>query len=147
MLDRKDESSTPKAARGRSLLLVDDDVDYLLATRLMLEAKGYRVSSAEGVREAQTLLEANAAAAAPSFDAAIVDLMMEECDGGFALCHLLKRRWPGLPVVMVSAVTEESGFEFTPQGAGGEWMQADAFLAKPIRIEQLERELDRLLED
>ena len=73
--------------------------------------------------------------------------MMEQHDDGFVLSHHLKRSFPGLPVILVTAVTSETGlvFDRRPRGAERAWVGADAVLAKPIRFEQLRREIDRLL--
>jgi CheY-like chemotaxis protein len=79
-------------------------------------------------------------------DLAILDLMMEQHDDGFVLSHHLKRMLPRLPVVLVTAVTAETGLSFAPQSPGERaWVGADVLLAKPIRFEQLRREIDRLL--
>jgi hypothetical protein len=44
-------------------------------------------------------------------------------------------------------VTAETGISFTPtSGAERAWVGADALLAKPIRFEQLKREVERLLQ-
>ena len=40
--------------------------------------------------------------------------MMEQHDDGFVLSHHLKRRFPGLPVILVTAVTSETGLVFDP---------------------------------
>jgi CheY-like chemotaxis protein len=123
---------------SKHILLVDDDRDYLLSMEMQLKGAGYEVTRAEGVGEAKQWL----AEGRP--DAAIVDLMMEETDGGFALCHHIKRQDAAIPVIMVTAVTSETGMDFGTTG-GGSWIKADALLAKPVRFEQLQRELDRLL--
>jgi DNA-binding response OmpR family regulator len=122
------------------ILLVDDDEDFLFQHRIQLENAGYDVSTAttRGAAEEQ------AAAARP--DLAILDLMMEQHDDGFVLSHHLKRSFPGLPVILVTAVTSETGLVFDPASpAERAWVGADALLAKPIRFEQLRREIDRLL--
>jgi CheY-like chemotaxis protein len=122
------------------ILLVDDDEDFLYQHKIQLEHAGYRVTAAASRGEAEAL----ASEAKP--DLAILDLMMEQHDDGFVLSHHLKRRWPGLPVIMVTAVTAETGISFTPtSGAERAWVGADALLAKPIRFEQLKREVERLL--
>jgi hypothetical protein len=49
-------------------------------------------------------------------------------------------------VILVTAVTAETGLSFSPTtGAERAWVGADALLAKPIRFEQLKREVERLL--
>ncbi len=124
---------------SKRILLVDDDPDYLLSMEMQLKGAGYDVVTAEGVAAAKDKL------ATERPDAAIVDLMMEETDGGFALCHHIKRQDDSIPVIMVTAVTSETGLDFSAASGGSSWVKADAMLAKPVRFEQLQRELDRLL--
>jgi CheY-like chemotaxis protein len=136
-----DPTHQPRSAAPRRVLLVDDDPDYVLSMRTRLQAAGYDVTTAESVAEARVRLDE----ALP--DAAIIDLMMEEPDGGFGLCFQIKKRNRAIPVIMVSAVTSETGLDFgTATDAERAWIKADAFLAKPVRFEQLQRELDRLLQ-
>ena len=124
------------------ILLVDDDEDFLYQHKVQLEHAGYRVTTAT------TRAEAEALAADLKPDLAILDLMMEQHDDGFVLSHHLKRLLPGLPVILVTAVTAETGLSFAPtSGAERAWVGADAMLAKPIRFEQLKREVERLLRD
>jgi DNA-binding response OmpR family regulator len=122
------------------ILLVDDDEDFLFQHRIQLENAGFEV------RTATTRAMAENAVASFTPDLAILDLMMEEHDDGFVLSHHLKRALPGLPVILVTAVTSETGLTFDPSSAAERaWVGADAVLAKPIRFEQLRREIDRLL--
>ena len=122
------------------VLVVDDDEDFRDQLRIQLEAAGYAVTEADGEAAADAWL----AGSRP--DLAILDLMMEHADGGFALGYRLKKRYPDVPVVMVTGVTHETGLDFTTdQGIGGAWIKADAVLDKPVRFEQLRRELERLL--
>ena len=130
---------TPDTTRPL-ILLVDDDEDFLYQHRIQLENAGFRVTTATSRAEAESLVDD----ATP--DLAILDLMMERHDDGFVLSHHLKRKVPGLPVILVTAVTAETGMSFTPTSASERaWVGADAVLAKPIRFEQLRREVDRLL--
>ncbi len=123
-----------------TILLVDDDEDFLFQNRVRLENAGFRVVSAASRAEAE------AAAATEAPDLAVVDLMMEHHDDGFVLSHYLKQANPGLPIVMVTGVTAETGLVFEPSTpAERSWVRADAVLAKPIRFEQLIAEIDRLL--
>jgi DNA-binding response OmpR family regulator len=122
------------------VLLVDDDEDFLFQHRIQLENAGFEVTTAT------TRAQAEAAIASFTPDLAILDLMMEQHDDGFVLSHHLKRAFPGLPVIMVTAVTSETGLVFDPSSAAERaWVGADALLAKPIRFEQLRREIDRVL--
>jgi DNA-binding response OmpR family regulator len=122
------------------ILLVDDDEDFLFQHRIQLENAGFAVTTATTRAQAETAI------ASFTPDLAILDLMMEQHDDGFVLSHHLKRVFPGLPVIMVTAVTSETGLVFDPSSAAERaWVGADALLAKPIRFEQLRREIERVL--
>jgi CheY-like chemotaxis protein len=123
-----------------TILVVDDDADYLAQTQMMLASAGYTVVTADSVKAAKDLL------ATTRPDMAIVDLMLENADGGFQLCHHVKRLAPQTPVIIVTAVASETGINFGMTDPGDKaWIKADALLAKPVRFEQLQREIARLL--
>ncbi len=90
-------------AAGPRILLVDDDEDFLFQHRIQLENAGFEVATATTRGEA----EEKSKSFTP--DLAILDLMMEHHDDGFVLSHHLKRRFPGLPVILVTAVTRMIG--------------------------------------
>lgn len=122
------------------ILVVDDDIDYLTQQKVQLEAEGYEVVTAESVEQGAEI------ARQEKPDAAIVDLMMQNVDDGFTLCFQLKKMDPNLPVIMVTAVSSETGLEFDAvTDEERSWVKADAVMAKPVRFEQLKGELNRLL--
>jgi DNA-binding response OmpR family regulator len=124
----------------KKVLIVDDDQDYLFQQKIVLEKAGYQVVTADNRTGAERAFKES------SPDIAILDLMMDQPDDGFALCYALKQARPELPVIMVSNLRRESGIDFDSQTHEKRaWIKADAFLAKPVRIEQLRGELKRLL--
>ena len=126
---------------GKTILLVDDDVDFLEQTALRLRADGFVVVTAEGQARGE-----EAVSSGTPFDLAVLDLMMEHPDSGFVLGHRVRRARPGTPVLLVTGVTGETGLEFDAATAEERrWVPADAVLPKPIRYEQLKAEIDRLL--
>ncbi len=123
-----------------TILLVDDDPDFLEQLRIRLEGAGHTVLTADGQAAAEEALKETCP------DIAIIDLMMEHMDGGFALCYHVKRCCPQTPVIIVTGVTSETGLEFdAATDEERSWVMADAMLAKPIRFEQLDAEMTRLL--
>lgn len=125
---------------GKKVLVVDDDLDFLTQMELQLEAMGVVVSKAGSRAEAEEKL----AESAP--DLMICDLMMEEMDAGFVLSHNARKLYPEMPVILVTAVSSETGLEFeTKTLAERAWVKADVVLPKPIRMEQLQQEMGRLL--
>lgn len=123
----------------KRVLVVDDDPDFRFQQKVQLEAAGFEVIEAESRKNAEALLETE------KFDIAVIDLMMEETDAGFTLSRAIKRRRPDVPVIMITAVASETGLEFDA-GTREEksWIKADALLDKPVRFEQLLREINRL---
>jgi CheY-like chemotaxis protein len=124
----------------KNALVVDDDEDFVIQQKAALERLGYAVVTAHSRAEALERMEQTRP------DVAVVDLMMDEMDGGFVLAHQIKRKFPQTPVILVTAVTGATGLQFAPDGGAGHhrWVKADALLAKPVRFEQLQREIERL---
>lgn len=123
-----------------TILVVDDDVDYIAQQEVQLTAAGFRVISAENSTEALELLKTEKA------DLAIVDLMMRYVDEGFMLCHKLKKQYPAIRIILVTGVAGETGLVFdAATEEERSWVKADMMLTKPVRFEQLKREIDRLL--
>ena len=75
----------------RTVLLVDDDDDFLFQHRLHLETAGFNVLVAHGQKEAEAIL------AQQRPDLAVIDVMMENPDAGFTLCHRIRKQDPSIP--------------------------------------------------
>jgi two-component system, OmpR family, response regulator len=124
----------------KTILLVDDDEDYLFQTRLNIEQFGFRVVTSESQYEAEKLLETLKP------DLAILDLMMESEDSGFILAFKLKRKYPDVPVIIATAVTAETGMTFSVTSEDDrKWIKADLYIEKGIRADQLHKEIIKLL--
>ena len=124
----------------KQALVVDDDEDFVIQQKNALEKLGFAVTTASGREDASGKLTA------ARLDLAVVDLMMEEMDGGFVLAQQIKRRYPQARVILVTAVTGETGLQFDMNSPGARrWIKADAVLAKPVRFEQLKREIERVM--
>jgi CheY-like chemotaxis protein len=125
---------------AKKILLVDDDVDFLDQIGMTLATEGYEVVTASSEDEAEEALLANTP------DLCVLDLMMENQDSGFVLCHRIKKLYPGVPVILLTGVRSSTGLDFSARSQeAGSWVKADAFLDKPVRPEQLREEVKRLL--
>lgn len=123
-----------------TILLVDDDDDFLLQHKIYLSNAGYNVITATSRKEAETLAKEH------KVDCALIDLMMEEADSGFILSYHLKKENPSLPVIIITSVTGETGVEFKKNSKEHDkWIKADIILPKPVRFEQIEKEIKRLI--
>jgi two-component system, OmpR family, response regulator len=123
-----------------TILIVDDDMDYLLQTRMKIEKFGYKTITADSQREAELILDKIKP------DLAIIDLMMENEDSGFILSYKLKKKYPDVPVIIATAVAAETGITFDINDENNrKWIRADAFLEKGIRSDILQNEIEKLI--
>jgi CheY-like chemotaxis protein len=124
----------------KKILIVDDDLDILEQMTAILESAGYEVVSAESRSAAEEAILSTKA------DLVILDLMMEEKDSGFVLSYQIKKLYPEMPVIMLTAVAGATGLSFaTQQAEARSWTKVDKMLDKPVRPEQLKAEVRRLL--
>lgn len=122
----------------KTILITEDDYDFLEQMKIFLTSEGFDVISASNEEDAEKLINSN------NFDLAICDLVMDNMDSGFIVSYKIKKKDKNIPVIMVSAVTKETGYKFDVS-KNKNWIKADAFLNKDIRLEQLKREINRLL--
>ena len=119
---------TQSNATLRSVLLVDDDVDFLAGTRDLLSGSGYDVRSCATGRQALEIL----ADRTYTPYAIIVDLRMPEMDGyAFLAACEVEPRLRHVAVIVVSAYGDPTGIEYD-------------FLAKPVNVSRLLRTLEKI---
>jgi DNA-binding NtrC family response regulator len=106
----------------RRILVVDDDPHFLDALVDTVSALGYKV---EGTGDSDSAL---AALKREPASLVLADVSMPEMNG-FDLLKLLKRHYPGMPVVIMT------GHNLTEPAAAMIRERADAYLTKPFRQE------------
>jgi len=115
------------------VFLVDDDADFLEMETAILRAGGYRTRSFSGSGAA---LEALASARGPERPSLLVtDLMMKSLDAGFTFARTVRAdpRFADIPLIIVSAVASQKGFDFRPRTSDElAAMNAQAFFDKPV---------------
>jgi CheY-like chemotaxis protein len=124
----------------KKILVVDDDLDILEQMTAVLTAANYEVIAAEGRAAAEEAILKTKP------DLAILDLMMEEKDSGFVLSHQIKKLFPDMPIILLTAVAGATGLSFAAQRSDEQsWIKVNTILDKPVRPEQLKTEIHRLL--
>jgi two-component system, OmpR family, response regulator len=124
----------------KKILIVDDDPDLLETLEFELKKDQHQVVSASGREEAEDVLLKTKP------DLAILDLMMEEQDSGFVLCRMIKKMYPGTPVIILTSVTAATGISFAARTTDERsWIGADLLVDKPARPEKLRADIQRLL--
>ncbi len=116
----------------KTILLIDDDADIVEAMRTVLEAKGYRVLSADDGNAGLAAAER----AAPNL--VIVDMMMPKRSGFLVLEKLKSRKEHAPPIIMITAN------EGSRHRAYAEMLGVDEYLRKPFPMDKLVETVGRL---
>lgn len=112
--------------QSRTILILDDDRDILEVTKLILEMKGYEVSTRESVENVIELVKETHP------DIILVDLMIPEIGGKKMIRNLKENKeTEGIPALVFSANAE---IESIAKSIG-----ADGYLKKPFDIDKLEK--------
>jgi CheY-like chemotaxis protein len=110
---------------SKTILLVDDDPDFLEQNRMLLEANGYAVRTAASGRECLDEVED----CRP--DLIILDMVMGERTEGFDVSRELRNSeyTKGIPLVMITSVNDTIPFRVEPDRT---WLPVDALIEKPV---------------
>jgi two-component system, NtrC family, response regulator len=107
-----------------TILIVDDERNYLLVLEALLSEEGYQVITAEGARRGLDLIEEN------DLDVVITDMKMPGMDG-MDFMQRIQLRQPDLPVIMMTAYgSVEKAVEAMRKGAFD-------YILKPFKNEEL----------
>lgn len=125
--------------KDKKILMVDDDVDFCAAVKLLLESKSYEVvlsyDGKEGLEKAR--------AVGP--DMVILDVMMPEMNG-YDVCVVLKAdpELSRIPVILLTAV-DQAMFKTAYTKEMGLMTEADDYIAKPVDSSELVQRVEKLL--
>ena len=121
------------------ILLVDDDPDFVEATRTVLESVPYEVVVAHDGDEALDIV------GQVQPDLILLDIIMPTKDG-FLVCEKLKsdsELWH-IPVIMLTSLSQHIS-ETAYSVQDGMMLEADDFIDKPVRPAELLARIARLL--
>lgn len=123
-----------------SILVIDDDVNFVAAMKPVLQSRGYNVDAVHNKADAMRKLERSTP------DLILLDIMMEKLTDGFDICYKLKHdpQTRKIPVLAISSIMAETGFKFSPT-TDGEYFEADDFLQKPVEPAALLDRIEKLL--
>jgi DNA-binding response OmpR family regulator len=133
ILVNESETAADEAAltdRLRAYVL-EDDIDIAALEADILREQGFSVVTCSRIVELGDLMDV----ALPHL--LVVDVMLPDGDGG-DITDLLRRAWPGIPVVIVSAASRERLAELAPMGP---------VVAKPFDIETFASAVREALDD
>ncbi len=140
----RNEPARPRAERiaetlpnaGGTILIVDDDINVRKVTSHLVEGLGFRTLEAADGAEALRIYREHAS----RILCVLMDLTMPRLDGEETFRELRKLQ-PDVRVLLMSGYNEQDAIaRFVGKGLAG-------FIQKPFMIEELEKQLQRLLSD
>jgi DNA-binding response OmpR family regulator len=124
-----------------TILLVDDDPDFVEITKAILETKQYQVRSAEDPDEGLAMLEEEIP------DLLILDVMMGRGAGGFVLARKIRKdsRFDHVPILMLTSMTEQTGFDIPGERISEKFLPVDDYIEKGLKPDALLEKVERQL--
>ena len=127
-----DNHVTSHTSLRRSILVVDDEANFVILLERVLSKSGYAVRTALNGEEALRLAKTT------GFDLAVLDIRMVPMDG-LALLTELKRSAPGTKIIIMTAFpTYETRLTSFRRGAS-------AYVTKPVNLSALLETIGRLV--
>ena len=120
------------------ILIVDDDPDFVEATRIVLEQHGHEtLSAANGDEGLQAVRDARP-------DLIILDVIMSSILDGLNVSQQLQNdpEHKDIPIIMVTSIANTDYAALFPTD---EYVHISAFMTKPISPDQLTKQVSRLL--
>jgi CheY-like chemotaxis protein len=122
------------------ILLVDDDPDFADQMLFYLNKFGYDTIYLPSQRSAESRLKDL------QYDLAILDLMMEDDDSGLQLARKIKANSPEIPIILLTAITNETGYSFSQEfKSSPELLPIDKYCEKGIRPDVLNKIIQQLI--
>lgn len=126
---------------AKRILIVDDDIDFVDATKIVLEKSGYVVDTCLSAEACLETLKVSTP------DLIIMDVMMETDHSGFDLCREIKRnlKTKDIPVLMLTAVDEKYPMNFGSAAGDESWLPVEGYIDKPVEASVLVERINKLL--
>jgi CheY-like chemotaxis protein len=117
---------------GKSILVVDDDIDVIESRKIVLEHNDYEVLTATNIDVAWELLDKH------SVDLIVLDVMMSKDTDGFNFAQKVKAdpKYAKIPIILATAVNQRTKFKFD-QEEDGDFLPIEMFMEKPIDPDDL----------
>ena len=119
-------------ANPKTVMVIDDDSDFVEATRVILEGAGYGVATATSGPAGLARIRQG------GIDCILLDVMLARETEGFLIAQDLKGdpKTAKIPIVMLTSISQRTGFEFSPE-TDEDYMPVEKFLEKPVDPKKL----------
>ncbi len=127
-----------------TILMIDDDTDFVTGMRILLESRGHKfVAAFSGDEGLARVKEVNP-------DLIILDVMMDTRTEGFHVSLRLRDRspdaefapWREVPILMLTSIHESTRLRFGPDE---DYLPVNALLEKSVRFDVVLQKAEELL--
>ncbi len=126
-----------------TILIIDDDPDFVEVTKVILETKEYAVRSAGNPDEGWAGLEQEVP------DLLILDVMMGKGAEGFVMARKIRKdsRYADMPILMLTSMRDQTGFDFPGERIHSKFLPVDDYVEKGVEpkilLEKIEQQLSK----
>lgn len=120
------------------ILIVDDDPDFVEATRMILEKAGHSTLSAASGNEGYQKMKSEKP------DLVILDVIMDTVLDGLTITQRIHEdeEINNIPIIMVTSIANTDYAALFPTD---EYIHINAFMSKPVEPAELIRQINKLL--
>jgi DNA-binding response OmpR family regulator len=124
-----------------SILIIDDDPDFVEVTKVLFETKNYDVRCAYDAEQGFAWLEKDVP------DAIILDVMMGKGADGFIFARKIRKdpRFDKIPILMLTSMREQTGFDFPGERIHPKFLPVEEYIEKgvdpKVLLDKVERQL------
>lgn len=125
------------------ILLIDDDRDFVLSVKLILENNGYEVHTAANAAEAEAVLDKGVRP-----DGMILDVMMSGRGEGMIFARKIRKNaaYKDIPILMLTGMRNATGFgPIKDDPRDPVFLPVDIYLEKPVLPDTLLKKLEEML--
>ena len=124
-----------------NILIIDDEPEFVEILRTILAAKQYEVNCAYSADEGFSKLKKE------SPNVIILDVMMGKGADGFIFARKIRKdpRFAKIPILMLTAMREKTGFDFPGERLHPKFLPVDQYVEKPIEPQVLLEKIEFLL--
>lgn len=131
-------------AENKKILIIDDDEDFRISIRTLLESYKYQVTEAESGKQGLQKIKSDRP------DLIVLDIMMETIDEGYLLNQVIKfqksfEEYKNMPILMVSSIQEDPLSRFPAAAGQVDMIMPDYYLTKPVNIPKFLELVEKLL--
>ncbi len=131
-------------AENKKILIIDDDEDFRISIRTLLESHKYQVTEAESGKQGLEKIKSEKP------DLIVLDIMMETIDEGYLLNQVIKfqkdfEEYRNMPILMVSSIQEDPLSRFPSAAGQVDMIMPDYYLTKPVDVPKFLDLVEKLL--